>query len=134
MLLTDGHGTPLGVKLTPANEAEVTHIDSLLDEAVVLLPSRFRLMYDKAADSDGLRDTLAADGIELICAHRKNRKRPKRQDGRTLRRAKKRRWRVERSNAWLHNFRRFSNRYERRSDLYLGFVQLACLFTILKRF
>lgn len=91
MLLTDGNGIPLGVKLAPAKEAEVKHIDRLLDEAVVLLPARFRLMYDKAADSDGLRDTLAADGIELICAHRKNRKRPKRQDGRTLRRANKRR-------------------------------------------
>ena len=71
-----------------------------------------RLIYDKAADSQKLRDRLADQGIDLICPHRefKNRKHTT-QDGRKLRRYK-RRWIVERSIAWLHNFRRVVTRWE----------------------
>ena len=35
-----------------------------------------RLLYDKAGDSDPLRERLGAQLIDLICPHRKNRKRP----------------------------------------------------------
>ena len=43
----------------------------------------------------------------LIAPHRVNRARPKTQDGRALRRYK-RRWKVERLWAWLQSFRRIS--------------------------
>jgi hypothetical protein len=43
---------------------------------------------------------LAQLGIELIAPHRRNRKKPKTQDGRPLRRYK-RRWKIERLFAWL---------------------------------
>jgi len=33
---------------------------------------------------------------------------------------------VERSLAWLVGYRRLQVRYERRTDIVLGFVQLAC--------
>jgi hypothetical protein len=33
---------------------------------------------------------------------------------------------VERSFAWLHRFRRLLIRWERRDDIHLGFLQLAC--------
>lgn len=33
---------------------------------------------------------------------------------------------VERSFAWLHNFRRLRTRYERRAELHLAFMQLGC--------
>lgn len=56
------------------------------------------MIYDRAADSDPLRARLAENGIELICPHRKNRKKAKTQDGRKLRRYK-RRWKIERSTA-----------------------------------
>src|SRR6266567_4694850 len=36
------------------------------------------------------------------------------------------RWPVERTNAWLHNWRRISTRWERRAELYLALLQLAC--------
>jgi hypothetical protein len=50
---------------------------------------------DRAYDSDPLDAQLKAEGIEMISPHRKGRKKPKTQDGRKLRRSK-RRWRVER--------------------------------------
>ena len=92
-----------------------------------------RLIYDRAADSDPLRTRLAQRRIELICPHRSNRKRPKTQDGRQLRRSK-RRYKVERSISWLFNFRRLVVRYERHATLVLGLIHLACVFTILQRF
>jgi transposase len=36
------------------------------------------------------------------------------------------RWPVERTNARLHNWRRISTRWERRPELYLALLQLAC--------
>jgi len=132
MILTDGHGTPLATDVASASPAEVTRIEPLLGKRVLRRKPK-RLIYDKAADSDRLRKRLAKRGIELICPHRKNRRRPKTQDGRALRRFK-RRWKVERSIAWLFNFRRLVVRYEHHAHLFHGFVQLACLYTILRRF
>ena len=55
------------------------------------------------------------------------------QDGRKLRR-KRHRWRIERTNAWLQSYGRIIIRKDRHGSMFLGWTQLACLFTILKRF
>ena len=60
-----------------------------------------------------------------------NRKKAKTQDGRRLRRYK-RRWKVERLFAWLNNFRRLVVRYEYHADNYLGFVHLGCIVILLR--
>jgi transposase len=39
---------------------------------------------------------------------------------------------VERSLAWLVGYRRLQVRYERRADVLLGFVHLACALVCLK--
>jgi integrase len=49
-----------------------------------------RVIADKAYDSDPLRKRLRQRGIELICPHKKNRVRPATQDGRALRRYRRR--------------------------------------------
>lgn len=85
-----------------------------------------RLIYDRAADSDALRVRLARRGIDLICPHRANRTKPRRQDGRKLRRYP-RRWKIERTFAWLGNFRRLLVRQERLLPAYRAFFHMACL-------
>src|SRR3984893_5324054 len=132
MLLVDGRGTPLGVDIASASPAEVKLIEPLLNKRTVRKRPQ-RLIYDKAADSDPLRKRLAKRRIELICPHLSSRKRPATQNGRPLRRYR-RRWKVERSISWLFNYRRLVVRYERHSLLFLGLLELACAFTILKRF
>jgi transposase len=52
--------------------------------------------------------------MEPIVPARKNHTRATHQDGRKLRSDKKR-WKIERTNAWLQNFRRVVVRYERRA-------------------
>jgi len=101
------------------------------------LDSRFvgdmpqRLIGDRAYDADPLDAALAAVGVEMIAPHRRNRTRPKTQDGRPLRRYW-RRWKVERLFAWLGNFRRLVVRYERQALNYLGFVHLGCILILLR--
>lgn len=92
-----------------------------------------RLVADRAYDSDPLDDKLETDGIELIAPHRSNRVKPKTQDGRALRRYR-RRWKIERLFAWLHNFRRLVVRWERRPENFLGFVHLGCIVILLRQY
>jgi transposase len=92
-----------------------------------------RLIGDKAYDSDRLADELADQGVELIAPHRTNR-RPenKTQDGRPLRRYR-RRWKVERTIAWLQNFRRLCIRWEKSTALFSGFLHLSCSLLLLRQ-
>jgi transposase len=90
------------------------------------------VLADRAYDSDPLREQLDLDGFRLLARHRRNRTKPPVNDGRRLRRLK-RRWVVERSFAWLKGFRRVGTRYERRCDLFDGFVSLACALVALNK-
>ena len=132
MVLIDGRGLPLAGEIASASPHEVTLIEALLD-ARILAKNPRRLIYDGAADSDPLRARLKRRRIDLICPHRKSRKKPATQDGRKMRRYR-RRWKVERSIAWLQNFRRLVTRYEHYAHLFHGFVQLACLMVVMRRF
>lgn len=97
---------------------------SFLDELAA------RLIGDKAFDSDALDEKLAQQcDIELIAPNRQRRSQT--QDGRKLRRYR-RRWKVERLFAWMHNFRRLVTRWEYHIENFLGFVQLACLHLLLR--
>jgi len=132
MVLADNQGLPLSATIASARPHEVTLIEPLLEERQLRRRPE-RLIYDTAADSDPLRKRLARRGIELICPHRKNRKKSATQDGRRLRRYR-RRWKIERSIGWLQNFRRLVTRYEYHAELFQGFVQLACLIITLRYF
>jgi transposase len=68
---------------------------------------------------------LKKRGIELIVPHRAGRVRKATQDGRALRRYRKR-WKIERTNAWLGNFRHLVVRYDRKLNIYQAFFQIAC--------
>jgi len=91
------------------------------------------LIGDKAYDSDPLDAELEALDIEMIAPHRENRKQTQTQDGRKLRRYK-RRWKVERLFAWLQNYRRILVRYEYHDANYLGFVHLGCILILLRAY
>jgi transposase len=112
--------------LESASPAEVKLLEPTLQEmSCGLLPKVKRLILDRAYDSDPLRFRLQERGIEMICPHRRNRKKPKTQDGRKLQRYKQR-WKVERTFAWFGNYRRLLVRWERNFVVYRGFFYLAC--------
>ena len=101
MLMVDREGIPLSLFTLSANEAEVNAVETLVDVRMSDKTPE-RLMYDKAADADWLRENLEARNVELICPHRRGRKKPATQDGRPMRRYKRRN-RVERTISWLFN-------------------------------
>ena len=112
MVVVDGQGVPLGSYLTSASPSEVRLAEATLASISVPRggPGRpqnrpVRIIADKGYDSDPLRWRLLQRQMVLISPHRKNRRTASLNDGRTLRRYRKR-WIVERTFAWLGNFRR----------------------------
>jgi transposase len=129
----------MAAHLDSASPNEVTLIETVLQNVKVPRKAQgrpkskpMRLIYDRAADSDPLRERLQARGIELICPHRINRTKPATQDGRKLRRYK-RRWKMERVFAWLGNFRRLVVRWDRDIKSYRAFFHMACLLITLRK-
>jgi transposase len=95
--------------------------------AVMMTAMDVSVLADKAYDCDWLREYLLAQGFILVAPHRSNRVKPPMIDGRRLRRYK-RRWKVERTFAWLHSYRRVVTRYEKSIQRFEGFAQMACAF------
>jgi transposase len=131
MAVADAHGLPIALHARSASPAEVTLVHETLGQSLLAeLPKR--LIADRAYDSDKLARSLRREGVELIAPHKRNRVNLS-QDGRKLRRYR-RRWKIERLFAWLKNFRRVANRWDRRLDCYLSFVQLGCIALLVRRF
>src|SRR2546425_84612 len=74
------------------------------------------LLGDRAYDAEEIRRTMRARGILPPLAMRNTR------HGTRLGRW---RWVVERTFAWLNQFRRLPVRYERRADMHIAFLSLA---------
>jgi transposase len=91
-----------------------------------------RLIADRGYDSNPVRTMLAGRGIDPIIPKRQNNRKATHQDGRKLRRYK-RRWIIERTNAWMQNFRRLATRYERLVANYTGLVHMAFALICLRR-
>jgi len=69
----------------------------------------------------------------LIAPYRSNNKERRYEDRRKLRRYK-RRWIVERTNAWLGQFRRLLVRHEHLLSTYYAFFYRACFWITLRRY
>ena len=72
-------------------------------------------------------------GIAIIALHKSNRKKAASQDGRGLRRYK-RRWKVERLFAWLQNYRRRIPRFEYYVKNFLALLKLAAFMILAKKY
>lgn len=107
----------------------MTLVQQTLAEIIVNEPVR-RLIGDNAYDSDRLDRELAKTGVEMIAPHNRRRK-CRTQDGRPLRRYR-RRWKVERLFAWLQHFRRLVVRWEHSLENFLGMVHLGCAIILLR--
>jgi transposase len=131
-VLTDANGLPLAVLVDAANTPETRMGLAVVARTLALLPRGVQtpVLADKAYDDDWLREQFERLGLVLVAKHRCNRVKPATSDGRRERRLK-RRWKVERTNAWLHSYRRAMTRYEKSIRRYEGFVSLACAFIAL---
>jgi IS5 family transposase len=134
-VLSDRHGTPLVCQITGANR----HDSSVFEELIEAIPPIKRpsgqrrkrpdkLHADKAYDiprcrrylrQRGIRNRIARKGIE------------------SSQRLGRHRWVVERTLAWLNQYRRLTVRYERSADIHQAFLTLGCClicFNAIQRF
>jgi transposase len=129
MVVVDGQGLPVGKQLVSASPHESKLLEATLQDSFA--PAKVqRVIYDKAADSNVLRARMAELGIDLIAPELRSRK-TQVQDKRKLRRYR-RRWKMERTFAWLGNYRRLVVRYENKLHVYSAFFHLACIMIALR--
>jgi transposase len=130
-LLVDASGLPLAFSVTGGNRNDVTQLIPLIDavppvRGLVGRPRRRpqRLSADRGYDHDKYRRLLWQRGIKPEIARRQT------EHGSGLGRY---RWVVERSFAWLHQFKRLLVRYERRADMHRALLALACCLVCFRR-
>jgi len=138
MVVVDGRGVPVGAQLASAQISEHRLAESTLEQVKVPRSGRGRprsrlrrVIADRGYDSDPLRLRLKRRGTELIAPYRSNNRHRRLEDKRKLRRYRKR-WKIERTNAWLQNFRRIQVRYDRILTVFQGFFHCACLLITLR--
>ncbi len=132
MVIADEGSLPVAVSVASTSPHEITLVAATLAGRFVR-QTPARLVADRAYDSDPLDAELLKRGIILIAPHRGNRVKPATQDGRALR-SYKRRWKIERTNAWLQNWRKLVTRYEYLLENFLAFVKLVCIMLLFKRY
>jgi transposase len=91
-----------------------------------------RLIADRGYDRHAVRVLLVKRDSEPIIPALSTNRVATHQDGSKVRRDK-RRWSVERTNAWLQNCCRLVVRYERSAKHFTALIHLACALTTLKR-
>jgi transposase len=131
MAIVDRKGLVTAVSAASNVYHEVTLVQLTLDFSLVEV-SPEKLIGDKGFDSDSLDEALKQKQIELIAPHKKNRKKLKTQDQRSLQRMK-RRFVIERTFAWLKWSRRITSRWDYYLHNFLGFTEIASLQLYLKR-
>ncbi len=120
--MVDGHGTPLALRLSPANRHDSQLLEAVLDAVPPLQGRRGRprrrpakLHGDKAYDHRFCRQACRRRGIMPRIARRGIDASEK---------LGRHRWVVERTIAWIHRLRRLIIRYERRADIHQAFLIL----------
>ena len=131
----DRQGIPLAVLLTAANAHDSTVLEEALDAVPAVRQPRGRprrrprkLHADKAYDYSRCRHACRRRGIVPRIARR---------GIESSERLGRHRWVVERTLSWIARCRRLVVRYERRDDVHLAFLVLACAvicFRFLQRF
>ena len=125
--MIDGRGIPLAVGLSAANTHDSLLLEQLVDAVPPVKGPRGRpgrprrrpakLHADKGYDYPRCRRVLRRRGISPRIARR---------GVESSERLGRHRWRVERSLAWLVDFRYLQVRHGRRADYLHAFLHLAC--------
>lgn len=140
MLAVDGSGIPLNLLTEAANISEYRLALQTIDGISVAtrpLHPRTRpdmLVADKGYDAQWLRNALSKRHIRSYIPRRRRRgKTEEPHYNSTIQRLYATRWIVERTNAWLQNYRRITVCWDRNADTYEAFIELACILICLRR-
>lgn len=133
-MLTEGRGIPLAVVTAGANRNDMKLLAATLDAVVIERPEPTEeqpqhLCLDKGYDYEECREAAVARGYvpHIRSRGEEQRAREEHPDYRP------RRWVVEVTHSWLNRFRKILVRFEKREATYLGLLQFACAYIVLKR-
>ena len=123
-MICDGQGVPLAIRLTGANRNDSQEALALVDAIPPLQGERGRprcrpdcVVADRGYDAKSIRHGLRGRRILPLVAMR----RTKHGSGLGCRR-----WVIERTFAWLNQFRRLRVRHDKRADIHEAFLSLGC--------
>jgi len=123
-LICDAQGVPLAIRLTGANRNDSQEALALVDAIPPLQGGRGRprcrpacVLGDRGYDAASIRGGLRTRHILPLLAMRRTK------NGSGLGQW---RWVVERTFAWLNQFRRLRVRYDKRADIHEAFLSLGC--------
>ena len=123
-LICDAQGVPLAIPLTGANRNDSQEALALVDAIPPLQGGRGRprcrpacVLGDRGYDAASIRSGLRTRHIVPLLAMRRTK------NGSGLGRW---RWVVERTFAWLNQFRRLRVRCDKRADIHEAFLSLGC--------
>jgi transposase len=140
MLAVDGTGVPLTFLTEAANISEfklaLQTIDSISVASRPLHPKirPENLVADKGYDAKWLRTAVRKRNITpYIPKRRKQGQEEEPEYNKKIKDMYATRWIVERTNAWLQNYRRITVRWDRYPDSYEAFIELACILICLRR-
>ena len=153
-ILTDKKGIPLSAVISSANTHDIKLVTNVVDNRVIKqrrrqrqLPSykpklgtrrrRQHLCLDKAYNSESEEQELIKRGYILHIPYKKKKgEEVDEENTKAIPNRKKhsaKRWVVERTNSWHNRFRKLFTRYEKKSETYLGLVQLSCCMIIYRK-
>jgi transposase len=142
MLVVDANGVPQGFHLDSAARAEVRLAEPTLDTISVRQPRGrpkqrpAKLVADRGYDSRAFRNSLRRRGIRMCIPPKRRPARWRAKRGRpvVVRKADYAlRYRVERTFAWLGNFRRLLIRWEHQFTVYQAFFTCAIMLLCVRR-
>lgn len=125
-LISEGQGLPLAVALSAANVNDYGQLLPLLDQ--VEPEPGGQVLADRGYDAKAVREGIQARGFEPRVARRNRPGEGRKRDSLARERSV-----IERTFAWLAAMRRLATRWERRDDLYLGFLLLGCAIVCWRR-
>ena len=149
-ILTDRKGIPLSAIISSAKTHDIKLVTDVVDNVVIRRPSfkytnrriRIRrqqhLCLDKGYNSEHKEKELIKRGYVLHIPFKKKKKGTNNEKDitrpiPTIKKYSPKRWVVERTNSWHNRFRKLFTRYEKKSENYLGLVQLSCCIIIYRK-
>ena len=151
-ILTDKKGIPLSVVISSASTHDIKLVTDVVDNRVIKRPppayknkttGRRKLQHlclDKAYNSEPEEQELIKRGYVLHIPPKRKRDEKEEQETKIItqrcsnrKKHSAKRWVVERTNSWHNRFRKLLTRYEKKSENYLGLVQLSCCMIIYRK-
>jgi transposase len=151
-ILTDKKGIPLLVVIPSASTHDIKLVTNVVDNVVIKRPSSYKtkktvrerrrrklqhLCLDKAYNSQPEEQELIKRGYVLHIPYKRKRDVKEEREAKITiqhcsnqKKHSAKRWVVERTNSWHNKFRKLLTRYEKKSENYLGLIQLSCCMII----